>query len=1103
MAYRRLDHIDHVLERPGMYIGTPETQASAEWVEVKGRICRKDGMFSEGLLQIFREILDNAKDNVIRSRQRKVTVRKIEVEIRDDGWVSVWNDGMWIPIEIHAEEKVYNPSLIFGTLLSGSNYERGDEERMVGGLNGIGAKATNIYSREFSVECYDPENKKLFTQVFRRNMKERDDPKVMGKRGKHGYTCIRYLADFSRFGVRGYTVDQLAWMRKQVIDMAMLTNITVILNGKDITIESLADYAQLYEPGQNAALFRTANSQAVLVECTHEEFYAVSFVNGIETKMGGIHVEAWLEEILRPLLLKLNTGGKKKKKDVTLRMPNLKQYFSIFVTATVNKPRFDGQQKQVFRGPRPEVKVSKTKLAQIFKWEAFNKLEEQLRFRELQQLSKTDGKKRKVISIPGVDDANDAGGKRANQCILTICEGLSAKTFVTAGISQAEGAKARDVYGIFPVGGKILNVRNASVKKIAENKEVTNLKKILGLTHGMDYTEDKNFGTLRYGKIVILTDADHDGIHIQGLIINFFHALFPTLLQREGFLCYMRTPIVKVNIRNKITSFYDLRVAREFIREQTRKATVKYYKGLGTFERAEVRECWNKKSLVYRFDRKADSALRLAFTENLSDNRKEWLAGYQPNVSLTVGESALERVRISEFINKELIKFSIYDCSRSIPWLMDGLKTSQRKILYTCFKRNITKEIKVVQLAGSVAEITLYHHGEQNLTDTIVKMAQDFVGSNNIQLLCNDGQFGSRTAGGKDAASARYIFTKLAPLTRLIFLPEDDDLLTYLDEDGAAVEPMYYAPVIPMVLVNGIRAGIGTAYSCTVPSFHPLEIIDAVRRQIDGKKTLLILPWYRGFKGTIDCSGSGRYATRGIFNSKMIRGNTTVTVTELPIFSWTSSYREKLEKMRERKSIKSFRDNSSDVEPKFTVVLTDTGISDNEKALQLSSTLSTNNMVLFDENGKLVVYPDAGTIIEEFCRTRIILYQKRYDLLLKKLRDQLPELRNKMRFLQEVITGELVVARRPEEEVEREMGKKGYLKKDGRYRYLTDLPIRSITKEALHKLQKEIDKIEVGIKRLEATNPRGLWIEDLAQLEKSYVKIYGDDRRKKRTLKKR
>jgi len=174
----------------------------------------------------------------------------------------------------------------------------------------------------------------------------------------------------------------------------------------------------------------------------------------------------------------------------------------------------------------------------------------------------------------------------------------------------------------------------------------------------------------------------------------------------------------------------------------------------------------NQKVVMFHCEVDCRDAIDMVFNKKRSNDRKVWLEHYERNDFMN---TSLNTVLYKEFITKEMIHFSKYDCDRSIPNVMDGLKTSLRKILYAAFKRNLVTEIKVAQFSGYVSEHSAYHHGEASLNGAIVGMAQDFVGSNNIHLLNPNGQFGTRLQGGKDAASERYIFTELNALTRLIF----------------------------------------------------------------------------------------------------------------------------------------------------------------------------------------------------------------------------------------------------------------------------------------------------------------------------------------------
>lgn len=229
---------------------------------------------------------------------------------------------------------------------------------------------------------------------------------------------------------------------------------------------------------------------------------------------------------------------------------------------------------------------------------------------------------------------------------------------------------------------------------------------------------------------------------------------------------------------------------------------IKYYKGLGTSTSKEAKEYFSnmfRHCIKFEYSNVCDDlAIQLAFSKKLVEERKEWLTKFMEKRNQKkqdyLYQKDTKKINFNQFINKELVLFSNLDNERSIPSLVDGFKPGQRKVIFACFKRNLTKEIKVAQLAGSVAELSAYHHGEQSLMSTIINLAQNFVGSNNLNLLLPIGQFGTRLHGGKDAASPRYIFTALNNLTRLIFNPHDDPLLNYSMDDGQRVEPEFYAP---------------------------------------------------------------------------------------------------------------------------------------------------------------------------------------------------------------------------------------------------------------------------------------------------------------------
>jgi DNA topoisomerase II len=495
----------------------------------------------------------------------------------------------------------------------------------------------------------------------------------------------------------------------------------------------------------------------------------------------------------------------------------------------------------------------------------------------------------------------------------------------------------------------------------------------------------------------------------------------------------------------------------------------------------------------------------------MADKRKEWLRDFVPG---TFVDHRAARIALADFINRELILFSMADNVRSIPSVMDGLKPGHRKILFACFKRNLKSEIKVAQLAGYVAEHSAYHHGEQSLCATIIGLAQDFVGSNNINLLEPVGQFGTRLQGGKDAASPRYITTYLTQFSRLLYREEDDALLNFLNDDGQAIEPEWYLPIIPMVLVNG-GEGIGTGWSTFIPNYNPLDIVSNLKRLINGEPLTEIHPWYAGFNGEITLQSPGKYLVKGKWNRL---GDQVIEITELPIGSWTQPYKEMLEEMMnpadgKQAEIKDFSEYHTDTSVHFRITLSkELSMSDAEieKKFKLTSTITTSNLVTFDRAGRIHKYSDPLTILSDFYDIRLEYYHKRKEHLVGALERAWTILDNKARFIRQVISGEIVVAKRTKENIIKQLASNSYFNLStsstigeedtstsyGGYEYLLSMPIHSLTSERISKLEEERNGKELELQRLLAKTPKDLWLSDLEEFTVKWnEKLTGDNKK--------
>ena len=1106
--YQKLDQITHMLERSDMYVGSKKLRQIEEFVvRDDSRIERTAIVSSPAVLRIFVEALSNAVDNVERSRATKTKCTTIRVSIDPvSSETSIWNDGDVVPIEKDDDHDCYNHSLIFGQLLTGSNYDD-EEERRVSGRNGIGIKACNVFSTKFTVEGVDPVTRRSFRQTWRNNMKETDGPVVSDECDDAGYTCVSWVPDFTQFEVPGYTEDIVCLYKRYVVDAAMLTKIDVYLNDELIPIADLPTYAGLYSPLTNEILhIQTKTTEVVLVPAT--EHQVISFVNGVYTRLGGQHVDAWTEALFRPIVGKVN---KKNRPQVNIK--DVRQFFRLFVVTSIDRPEFDGQDKNKLESPAVTAEVQDKHIKAVMKWSVIKDIEDIIASKE-DIASRKAERKTKFVKVEGHYAANHSGGKLSTECTLILCEGLSARSYAIAGIETGVYDKAgRDWFGVYALRGKVLNTRNATLTESYKNAVISDLIKAIGLSRDKDYRNDADFRTLRYGKIMVLADADCDGIHIEGLLINFVHSLFPTLFHRvEPFVISMKTPIARVFRKGRDLLFYDERKFKEFASQQDRPFKSKYYKGLGTTRTEDVPDTFGQKMIRYEIDPQTDFNINKAFLRSQADDRKAWVEHYDPALGISLDDQEQTTVmNISDYVNTELIKFSYDNCSRSIPCGIDGLKQSQRKILFAVKKRNLKysgESLKVAQFGGYVAEHSEYHHGEQNLYDTITNMAGNYVGSNNIPLLYPDGQFGTRESGGKNAAQARYIFTKAEYMTQFIFPDADDVVLDYIMEDGTEVEPEFYVPIIPMALVNGCACGIGTGWSCTIPCFNPLDLVNSIREWLAAKGNAVsrdpdtgrlisllpeIHPWYRGFEGTIERVSETKYVSKGICTHENKR---TAVVTELPVGMWTDKFKKVCDDYLETKDFKDLKDYSTT--EKVHVIITENpdSFECNVETLKLSTSLALTNMVLINHRKQIVKYHTVDEIIDDFCKVRFEFYTKRKTHMIVSLERELRFIGNKERFISEVVNKTFKIMDRKEVDIVADLDERKYTRfKSGdkndaveTFEYLLRLQVRTFTREKIQTLRDDIASHQKRLETIRDTSERKMWLLDLTVFEKEYAK---------------
>jgi DNA topoisomerase-2 len=421
--YKVLSHIDHILLRPQTYLGSNKPHTSIKWVCVDEKMLKKEITYTPSFLKIFDEIITNCCDE---NKRNPDTLNIIKVNVdKDNGIISIYDNG-GIPILLHKEHNKYVPEVIFGTLMSGSNYDDNDE-RTGAGVNGYGSKLTNVFSKEFVVSSCDGKNS--FYQVFSNNMRDRNEPKI--KKNKTNHTEIKYKPDFEKFGLDDINEEHYLLIYKRVIDIAGCNpSIKVFFNNIEIKIKSFEDYVKYYET-EYYIESNQDKSWNIAISHSNEGFQQVSFVNTTETYDGGTHVDY----ILNQILTQLREFFQKKHK-VDVKPSELKNHIAIYLDVTVVNPMFSSQTKEKLI---TEVKdfghihqISEKLIKWILKSEIVNSILDWIQRKKEADENKLTRELNKNISKIKVDKLIDAKGKTRNLCSLAIFEGdcLSEDTFI-------------------------------------------------------------------------------------------------------------------------------------------------------------------------------------------------------------------------------------------------------------------------------------------------------------------------------------------------------------------------------------------------------------------------------------------------------------------------------------------------------------------------------------------------------------------------------------------------------------------------------------------------------------------------------------------------
>jgi len=565
--FQKLDDIEHCLLRPGMYVGSIKTrEEEAYLLNDQGKFAKRQVQVNPAFMKIFDEIVSNAADE----HRRNTKLNQITVTAdKKTGRITVLDNG-GIPVVKHKDHDEWVPELIFSNLKAGSNFDD-SEERLVAGTNGVGATLTNIFSTEFRIKTSDGKN--TFDQIFTGNMRNRSEPEI--SKGGKGFTEISYTPDFSRFGLEGLDDDHIELIRKRCADIAACNPlIRVEFNGERFNFSSFSAYCRLYTEN---VFYEGSERWRIAVGASNGSMQQVSFVNGVETKDGGTHVDFVAWQIVEAVRARL-----KKKHKIDLKPAEIRNHMFVFVSCDIVNSSFSSQTKEkLITDPRDfgsKHELSDKFLKQVCESEMIQRILDWAQQKSLAEERKKLRELNKAISKEKVLKLIDAKSRNREECTLALFEGDS-----------ASGAfrKYRDpqTQGAFPLRGKFLNVSELAASKVIQNQEVKDILTALGLRMG---EEPKD---LRYGKVLVYSDADPDGDSIAGLLTNFFGRYWPELLSQNRFFRVM-TPLVVAKSKKEQKLFYtneDFEAWHKTVKNH-KDWDISYKKGLASLEDDEYRD---------------------------------------------------------------------------------------------------------------------------------------------------------------------------------------------------------------------------------------------------------------------------------------------------------------------------------------------------------------------------------------------------------------------------------------------------------------------------------------------------------------------------------
>jgi DNA topoisomerase II len=1114
-----LDGRTHVYRFPDTYIGSTVEFQREDLIFQGGKLKWTQVDMPPGLHRCFEEVINNAADNMIRAHEEnwRPPLPFIDVSFdKQEGWITIRNGGPGIPIVQMPPSMMYLPEIIFSHLRSSSHYE--DTQRMSAGKNGYGAKLCNIFSKKFIIDVRT--NGVRYVQRWSENMLNREEPDITTSEDDDqaaDYVQVQYLIDFQRFGREEYMANDIYLMARTAYDYTCSVKAPVKINGQAFDMTSALEYMEAF--GTNRPIAYYLNDQLTssnlppieLALMAYEGGGCMSFVNGIRTSHGGVHVDAaWkrVTQILSEEWSKVSPVA-------------LKSNVLMVLVVHAPNPIFRSQVKDYLVSPRVQFKeLERQHLLPLIKDKELEKAVAHVR-EKISSAEKIDVDK-DSLERPYIMEAADAGTHRGmTDGILMLVEGKSARGYADDLIKFLP--QGHNKYGVFNLIGKLLNVYDEDrCKQSVIIRQITNM---LGIgTNGLPQ---------RYHSVWIMADQDEDGRHITMLILYFLYKCALNMVKLGRVFIY-NSPLIRVKLRNaEHMNFYDEGSYRTWAAAgqhgHAQRHQMMWMKGLGSSSREDVqRDASNINLTKITIDDSVEPVHDLF--QSASVLRKGLCSD---NISIQFSLS--QEIDCWSYIKTYYPEYARLSTTRAIP-AIDGLKEIQRLVVWAALKKwaahndprqGLRKDltpVKLEQFAGYVSETLHYHSKEDHISNAIIHMATPY--QNNYPLFHPHGQYGNMMSGIGGAAKPRYLHTSPAPLMRVLFHPDDSPLYTMKRVDGQEGGPEFLLPVLPYFLINGTSAlGIGCyMYS---PPFNPVDMVDYLLYKLDTdshKPARIPKPWIRNYTGTLAIRSSKRGAYRpdesddeietgakswlenvGTWDIEKRRGNELdIKITSLPMRQTVDKLLLRLRDLAENHVIVKYKNNVTTDKIDIRVIgitlqnaiynrqisarkmqvpkMHPKNITEIPLVLGLRRCFSMNSLFTVDPtSGCTKHYASVSQLLDGFYAWRLPFYERRRSVSVESLAARAADKQKRKSFVSDMVSGRITYMNVPTGDVLAQLEARGYPAE-----FYENSMTKHFSNEQIIKLERETAEITLEMEQQRTKTAKDLWREDLMRLREFF-----------------